>query len=103
MSEVDDPNLSNTPSPQDAAPPPAGGQPGDANPDASALQQLNQDMEGDPEVAKGALGAVGDMMDRYMDEDDPSWTPGDDDSKQAVADARESVRRAHESMSRVRK
>lgn len=68
-----------------------------------ALKQLNQDMEQNPEMAGKALDVVGDMVERYMNDQDPSWTPGDDDGKAACQEARHTIRKAAQMLHGLKK
>jgi hypothetical protein len=69
---------------------PSDEQPIDSHPDSSDLQDLSQ-----PAGMAEALDGMGDMCDRYMNEEDTAcFTPQTDDDKNVVMEARGMVRKA---------
>lgn len=67
-----------------------------------ALGELMSQCENDPSVMAPCMDQVGDMLDRYMDEEDPCWTPGDD-QKDTIVEANRAVRKAASLMKGMRK
>lgn len=71
-------------------------QPHDDNPDAPSLQE--------PTGMADAIDGMVEMCDRYMDETDTDcWTPGSDDEKNGVMEARGMLNRAGQIMRGVKK
>ena len=100
INEDDSQSVADMPGDKNVDTPP--NQPGSPNPDAPPLQALMASMEQDPSVMGQTAGAMADVAERYMDEDDPSYTPATDDDKKAVTEAKGHMRKAAEALKRIK-
>lgn len=95
-----DGSIGDDPDPADAT---GGGGEDDNQPHDPQVMEWMEANAGQPDGMAGTLDTGAEMMDRYMDEDDTSvYTPGDDDSKAAVEEAKGHMRQAARAMRRAK-